>query len=293
MRDDGKMCVLFGGSAIGAARHHGIIPFTLNGKFEEKDVDIACYFPKVDSKTYPMLRNASIRACPKCKIWVVLQGLQLHLSSGHMFIDIWLHGTGSDFSSERNPSRCVGWSKGLFGAFQKSEFLPELRPWIFHSKTNSLKKNIIYPSCYMFYRIFGRSYQQNNRGLEKDLQVSKGLSPIWKFSDFWPPSFRNFGGFAAPVPRLFEKYLKRRYGKIRAGCGDGGSKSCFEQKRGYVFVERRGNRSSLGEAVESLIIGGNILLHEVEVFKDTTFGTDITNIRCLEAPKEIKYTHES
>ena len=32
MRGNGKMCVLFGGSAIGAARHHGIIPFTLKRK---------------------------------------------------------------------------------------------------------------------------------------------------------------------------------------------------------------------------------------------------------------------
>jgi hypothetical protein len=223
-------CVLFSGSVIGVKRHHGLVPIG------EKDIDIACWSDDWQ-RDHILLEKTLNKVFGS---WSVsLQGYYVSIDNSgkgkqQYFVDIWLHGP-SDLTKKGtidDPTRCVGFNRATFESFPMYRILPELAYYMVKtpSRTKSKKyewKNVgDYPSCFLFYKFFGKQYL--NKWF-RSAEISRGESPIWPRKMFFQSSTSDqtsfsqrtglFGTKLVPIPIDMDGYIKQRYGPVTIECG--------------------------------------------------------------------------
>jgi hypothetical protein len=286
-------CVLFGGSAIGVSRHHGIIP---RG---EKDIDIACW-----SNDWSQDRHLlEIKLNEINPEWYYsMQGYYVPIQGDDSFyLDIWLHGPdpgpGPDpMNSQQqqppqqppqqqqqpkgtlnDPTRCLGFDRRTFENFPMYKILPELASLLIKlpSKKFNRKKHAWWHlsqpyTCFMFYNMFGHQYISDKKFTS--IQIAKHKrSPVWPAGMFWDPNrpaaMGLFGTSLVPVPSDMKGYTQKRYGDIMNECGQkiwGNLVSCDKWlSSGLVQIKKYRKESGGGDggdggsdlrSVESLVV---------------------------------------
>ena len=207
-------CVLFGGSAIGVKRHHGIIP-------NDKDIDIACFSTdwNLDSKRLEHILNQI-----NTNWFVSLQGYNVPIKNSPYFLDIWLHGPATTTTGTiDDPTKCIGFSKQNFNSFPMLKILPELASYLIKKPNKKLNRKkhewttMTNNTCNMFYTFFGRQYGKSNGE-----NFGKG-PPTWKKNLFFSSSNQQrkglFGNRLVPIPEQIDQYIEQRYGNVMVECG--------------------------------------------------------------------------
>ena len=261
-------CVLFGGSAIGVVRHHGIIP---RG---EKDIDIACWSSNWKRDRH-ILEKKLTEINPNWKY--SLQGYNVPIQGSKFFLDVWLHGPDPYIASNPaslvldQPTRCVGFDRTDFESFPMQRMLPELVLLLIQKPNKKLQRKkhewlkMKDPhTCFMFYSMFGPGYVSSHF---QSKEIQNKRSPIWPAGMFWNRersvvAMGLFGTSLVPVPFEMNKYVEQRYGNVMEECGQhitGNYASCHSQlweRTGMVHVTRTGtNHTTLGrQQTESLVI---------------------------------------